>query len=63
MESFEYNFENKVRHYTPDFYLTDSDTYIEIKGFKTEKDDAKWKQFSKKLIVLTKAELKELGII
>jgi hypothetical protein len=62
-ESFEYNFENKVRHYTPDFYLTDSDTYIEIKGFKTEKDDAKWKQFSKKLIVLTKAELKELGII
>lgn len=62
-ESFEYEFLNSTRLYTPDFYLIESNTYIEIKGFKTEKDNAKWKQFPKKLIVLTKKELKEMGII
>ena len=62
-ESFKYEFLNKIRLYTPDFYLIESNTYIEIKGFKTEKDNAKWKQFPKKLIVLTKKELKEMGII
>jgi PAB1-binding protein PBP1 len=52
----------KNRKYTPDFYLTESDEYIEIKGYKTEKDKAKWSQFpkNKKLIVLTASELKDI---
>jgi hypothetical protein len=64
-DSFKYFFEGKERYYTPDFYLIDSDEYIEIKGYKTEKDDAKWSQFPKHrtLIVLMERELKEKKII
>lgn len=64
-ESFTYEFGGKTRKYTPDFYLIDSDEYVEIKGFKTEKDSAKWEQFPthRKLIVLMSKDLKELKII
>lgn len=63
-DSFKYIFENKERCYTPDFYLIDTNEYIEIKGYKTLKDDAKWNYFPQhqKLIVLMKDELKSLGI-
>ena len=64
-DSFAYTFNGKERKYTPDFYLIDSDEYIEIKGYKTEKDDAKWSQFPKhrKLTVLMENELKLMNII
>ena len=63
-ESFIYEFENKTRRYTPDFYLIESDEYIEIKGYKTDKDIAKWEQFpkDKTLTVLMKKELLDLQI-
>lgn len=63
-ESFEYEFDGKQRRYTPDFYLKESDTYIEIKGYKTEKDEAKWNQFPKhrKLKVLMEKDLISLGV-
>jgi hypothetical protein len=46
------------------FYLLDSDEYIEIKGYKTEKDVAKWEQFSndRKLKVFMHQDLIQLGI-
>lgn len=64
-DSFTYSFEEKERRYTPDFYLLDSDEYIEIKGYKTDKDIAKWSQFPKhrKLVVLMEKELKDLNIL
>lgn len=64
-DSFSYEFEGKVRRYTPDFYLIDSDEYIEIKGYKTEKDDAKWSQFPsyRTLKVLLEDDLKAIGVI
>ena len=64
-DSFIYVYNGKERRYTPDFYLPDTDEYIEIKGYKTEKDDAKWTQFPKhtKLINFMEEELKKLGII
>ena len=64
-DSFTYTYNGKDRRYTPDFYLVDKDEYVEIKGYKTEKDDAKWSQFPKHrtLTVLMKKELKALGII
>ena len=64
-ERFEYKYNDTLRHYTPDFYLIDSDTYIEIKGYKTSKDMAKWDQFpkEKKLKIYMHDDLKELGII
>ena len=53
--------------YTPDFYLPETDTYIEIKGF--WRRDAKEKiilfnkiYFDTKLIILEKQELINLGI-
>jgi len=62
---FAYEFEGKKRRYTPDFYLPDTDEYIEIKGYKTDKDTAKWEQFPKhrKLVVLMKKELYALGVL
>ena len=57
------NLEGKVSHYTPDFWIDDWDTYIEVKGYKTELDDCKWKQFTEKLEVWDKNKLTELKII
>jgi hypothetical protein len=64
-DSFLYKFEGKERRYTPDFYLIDTDEYIEIKGYKTEKDNAKWLQFPnhRRLKVFMHEDLLELGII
>jgi hypothetical protein len=64
-ETFTYIFEEKERKYTPDFYLLETDEYVEIKGYKTKKDEAKWSQFPpyRKLKILMKEELKLLGVI
>lgn len=64
-DSFEYVYDGVVRRYTPDFYLTETSTYVEIKGFATEKDFAKWAQFpvGEKLVVLKDADLKTLGVL
>lgn len=32
-DSFEYTLENKTRTYTPDFYIQEIDSYLEIKGY------------------------------
>jgi hypothetical protein len=61
-ESFPYEFEGRIRRYTPDFYIPDSDLYIEVKGYRTAKDDAKWANFPKKLLVLRGEDLKSLGL-
>jgi len=64
-ESFVYEFENKIRRYTPDFYLPETNEYVEIKGYKTEKDSAKWSQFpkEKQLTVLMHKDLRDLNIL
>lgn len=61
-DSFSYFYNGKDRKYTPDFYLPQTDEYIEIKGYRTAKDSAKWEQFPKhrKLVVLLKKELETL---
>lgn len=46
---------NRSEHlYFPDFYLPDKDIYIEVKGYKTDRDEAKWSQFTKKLVIIDK---------
>jgi len=60
-QKFLYTFNNKQKYYYPDFYLVDSNEYIEIKGYKTEKDVVKWQQFPHKLTVLMKQHLLTLG--
>ncbi len=62
-ESFPYDFENVQRRYTPDFYLPATDEYIEVKGYPTAKDRAKWAQFPGKLRVVLGEELHRMGLI
>lgn len=61
---FLYSYQGKNHYYTPDFYLPETDEYIEVKGYVTGKDYAKWKQFpeDKKLVVIKRKQLDELGI-
>lgn len=63
-ENFPYTFEGALHQYTPDFYLIESKTYIEIKGYKTDKDQAKWDQFpaDRVLKVLMAEDLLVLGL-
>ena len=56
-QSFDYSFLDKDRKYTPDFYLIDEDCYVEIKGYETEKDRAKWSQFKLNLKILKAKEI------
>ena len=49
-----------IRTYFPDFYLPSLDLYIEVKGYETERDTAKWTQFPKKLFVIKAKEIKEI---
>lgn len=56
---FEYEWEG-IRKYNPDFYLPEYDWYVEVKGYKTERDDAKWSQFPKILKVVSSKEIKEI---
>lgn len=58
-ESFEYEW-NGIRSYFPDFYLSDFDLYVEIKGYKTDRDVAKWKNFPKKLKIIMKKEILDI---
>jgi len=38
---------NGERTYYPDFYIESLDLYVEVKGYETERDQAKWSQFPK----------------
>jgi len=51
---------NGIRTYFPDFYIPSLDTYVEIKGYETERDQAKWLTFPKKLIIIKKKEINEI---
>lgn len=55
-EYFEYEW-NGTRKYFPDFYLPDLDLYIEVKGYETERDRAKWTNFPKKLKIIRKEDI------
>ena len=57
---YKYNFDNKILLYFPDFWLKDLNLYVEVKGYETEKDKEKWKQFPFKLFVVKKQEIKDL---
>ena len=51
---------NGIRSYNPDFYLPESDTYVEIKGYETDRDKAKWRDFPHKLIIVKSKEINEM---
>lgn len=63
-DRFPYEYENNIHYYTPDFFLPLLDKYVEIKGYTTNKDYAKWDQFPKDrtLEILKEKDLLALGI-
>jgi hypothetical protein len=57
-KSFEYVDENgRTRKYIPDFYLPEAGVFIEIKGYETERDRCKWRDFPYKLNVLFESDI------
>jgi hypothetical protein len=44
--------EGKDSCYRPDFFLLEQNLYIEVKGYKVLRDEARWSQFPFKLKVL-----------
>lgn len=59
-KGFKYTLDGIERSYFPDFYLPESDTYIEIKGYYDNKTKEKEKQFTGKLEILKKAEMEPI---
>jgi len=57
---YKYLFEDKQRQYYPDFYLKDYNVFVEVKGYETEKDKAKWMQFPFKLLIVKRKEIFDL---
>lgn len=61
---FEYtNLQNTKSTYCPDFWIEDWNSYLEIKGYETDLDKCKWKQFKENLIVWKKEDLIRLKIL
>jgi hypothetical protein len=59
--SFTYIWKGKEHEYFPDFFLKDHDVYIEVKGYKSERDEAKWNQFPKTLLILDKNNINNIS--
>jgi len=53
--------DGKSATYQPDFHIEDWDTYLEVKGYETELDRAKWSQFTEPLLIWKKKEIQNLG--
>lgn len=57
---YKYEFCGKIHNYFPDFYLTEFDLFVEIKGYERDRDKAKWSQFPFKLSIIKKNEIHNL---
>lgn len=57
---FDYYWNNKWHLYFPDFYLIDYDVYIEVKGYKTDRDLAKWQSVNRELLIIDKYNIDSL---
>jgi hypothetical protein len=51
---------NGQRTYFPDFYLPTIDVYVEVKGYETDRDVAKWSAFTDKLCIVKNKEISEI---
>lgn len=51
---------NGQRKYFPDFYIDSLDSYVEVKGYETDRDRAKWNQFPERLIIIKEQQIKEI---
>lgn len=59
VQGFKYSW-NGARTYFPDFYLPNLDIYVEVKGYETERDSAKWRDFPHKLLVIRRKQIEQI---
>ncbi len=57
-----YEFNGKSRLYIPDFYLSEIDCYIEVKGYERNPDlnVAKWSAVDKPIFILRQSSIKHI---
>ena len=60
-QGFDYLFEGGSHKYYPDFYLPETDEYVEVKGIQDDLWEAKRQAFPCKLSVIGKKEIQELS--
>lgn len=58
-KAFQYSW-NGERWYHPDFYISSLDAYVEVKGYETDRDRAKWLTFPEKLFIIKEAEINQI---
>lgn len=57
-EKFEYEYDGKTHYYTPDFIVEGK--FVEVKGFTTDRDIAKWKHFPCNINILYEKDIIEM---
>lgn len=57
IEPYKYFWNDSWHLYFPDFLLLESDILIEVKGYETDRDRAKWNSVDKTLIVMKKKDI------
>lgn len=59
--SFNYEYKTKKHLYFPDFYLPFYNVFIEVKGYKVERDNYKWNSVDQPLIIINKNNIHKLN--
>jgi hypothetical protein len=59
-QGFPYIWNNNEHAYFPDFYIPSLDIYVEVKGYETDRDRAKWLHFPYKLCIIKAKEIKQI---
>jgi hypothetical protein len=59
-ESFSYIWNGNTHLYFPDFKLPTLNMYVEVKGYETDRDHAKWKYFPHKLLIIRQASITQI---
>ena len=57
---FSYIWEESIHSYFPDFYLPDTNQYVEIKGYRSARDEAKINQFTESLKIIDAKEIRPI---
>lgn len=59
IEAIPYIWKGKQHLYFPDFYIPEIDMYVEVKGYETERDHAKWSCIDN-LIIIRESEINKI---
>ena len=60
LQPFSYKWKDNTHVYFPDFYLEELDVYLEVKGYETARDRAKWDAVNRKFYILKRKEIDNL---